>query len=192
MLYLASASPRRAELLRQIDVEHTVRPAHVDETQKSDEAPDSYVCRIALAKAEKIAEELGDRLSGSAVLAADTTVTIDGEILGKPQDSSNCNLILQKLSGRTHDVLTAVVVISDHGVESKLSCSRVRFRQLTRQETEAYCLLPEPMDKAGAYAIQGLAAVFVEELQGSYSGVMGLPLLETAELLNNANIKVLD
>ena len=119
-------------------------------------------------------------------------MTIDGEILGKPQDSSDCNLILQKLSGRTHEVLTAVVVISDHGVESKLSCSRVRFRQLARQETEAYCLLPEPMDKAGAYAIQGLAAVFVEELQGSYSGVMGLPLLETAELLNNANIKVLD
>ena len=192
MLYLASASPRRAELLKQIDVEYTVRPAHVDETQKPDEAPESYVCRIALAKAEKVAEDLGDRLAGSAVLAADTTVTIDGDILGKPQDSLDCGFILQKLSGRTHDVLTAVVVIGDHGVESKLSRSRVRFRQLTRQETESYCLLPEPMDKAGAYAIQGLAAVFVEELQGSYSGVMGLPLLETAELLNNANIKILD
>lgn len=192
MLYLASASPRRAELLRQIDVEYSVNPAHVDETQQTNESPDDYVARIALAKAEKVAQALGSDLAGNAVLAADTTVTVDGEILGKPEDQSACCAILQKLSGSTHEVLTSVVVISDYGVESRLSSSRVKFRQLAHREIQSYCQTVEPMDKAGAYAIQGLAAIFVEELQGSYSGVMGLPLLETAELLNNAHIKVLD
>lgn len=192
MLYLASASPRRAELLQQIAVEYVVSPAHVNEAGREGESPSDYVCRIAVDKAKKVANDLGDQLQDNCVLAADTTVTIDGNIIGKPRDRGDCCSILRRLSGRTQTVLTAVTLISGNDMETRLSTSRVRFRPLSDREIEAYCQLSEPMDKAGAYAIQGRAAIFVEELQGSYSGVMGLPLLETAELLNNANIRILD
>lgn len=192
MLYLASASPRRAELLQQIAVQYQVMPAHINEDRLDGESPADYVCRIAATKARKVGSDLGDQLQGHHVLAADTTVTIDGDIIGKPVDRSDCCAILKRLSGRTQTVLTAVSLLDAAGVDHRLSQSRVRFRSLSSQEIEAYCQLAEPMDKAGAYAIQGRAAIFVEDLQGSYSGVMGLPLLETAELLKNANIRILE
>ena len=184
LLCLASQSPRRRDLLWQIGVPHKVTAARVDESLLPGESPDDYVERVALEKAMTVRNG-GERLP---VLAADTAVVLDGTVYGKPVDRADALSMLGKLSGRAHQVLTAVAFATGRTVELRVSASTVRFRDLTLPEREAYWETGEPRDKAGAYAIQGLGAVFVESLSGSYSGVMGLPLAETAELLRTAGI----
>jgi septum formation protein len=186
LIYLASASPRRSALLAQIGVQHRIAPVAVDESVLEGESPDRYVLRLAALKAETLWRRLraAERLP---VLGSDTTVAIDGEILGKPADEEDCVSILQLLSGRTHQVHTAVALRDDSGVASRLSVSEVTFRELSTEEMRRYWRSGEPADKAGAYAVQGLAAVFIRRIAGSYSGIMGLPLYETAELLAAAN-----
>ena len=183
-LCLASASPRRRELLRQIGVPHEVSVPDIDESPHSGERPADYVVRLARAKALAVAA----RLPGRAVLAADTSVVIDGLILGKPAGKAEGVAMLERLSGRSHEVLTAVALATGGTVQFRLSASSVRLRALSRAECIAYWDSGEPHDKAGAYAVQGLGAVYIEHLAGSYSGVMGLPLYETAELLRLAGI----
>lgn len=186
VIYLASASPRRAELLRQIGVEFSTIVADLDETPLEGEGPGEYVMRVAREKAEYAGERLLP--AGCAVLAADTAVVLDGEIFGKPRDRDDALSMLGRLSGREHRVLTAVSLHARGSDWSALSESRVQFRQITPAEAQAYWDSGEPADKAGGYAIQGLGAVFVQHLQGSYSGVMGLPLFETARLLEEAGL----
>jgi nucleoside triphosphate pyrophosphatase len=181
---LASVSPRRRELLNQIGVPHVVVGAHIDESVLSGESPHDYVQRMARSKALAVWKEQ----PSLPVLAADTTVVLDGITLGKPVDREDALRMLSRLSGRTHEVLTAVALATHSGIELRASVSSVRFRMLSAEECAAYWETGEPRDKAGAYAIQGRAAVFVESLQGSYSGVMGLPLFETVELLKAANV----
>ena len=181
-LVLASASPRRRELLWQIGVAHRMAAAGVDETPRAGESAEECVKRLALAKATKI-------WSGTLpVLGADTAVVLDGELLGKPKDRLSAISMLSRLSGRSHRVLTAVALVDGHRSEVRLSDSEVRFRTLGALECARYWDSGEPRDKAGGYAIQGLGAVFVSELRGSYSGVMGLPLFETASLLDEAGV----
>lgn len=182
---LASVSPRRRELLAQIGVPHTVVGADIDETAHPGELPRDYVLRMARQKALTVRER-GEQLP---VLAADTTVVLDDVIYGKPRDRADGIGMLGRLSARTHEVLTAVAVADRRGVELRLSVSAVRFRGLTPEECAAYWDTGEPRDKAGGYAVQGAAAVFIESLSGSYSGVMGLPLFETAELLRAAGVR---
>lgn len=181
-LYLASASPRRRELLEQIGVDFTVLPVDIDETPLSGEAPADYVRRLAREKALAALARL-DASAPLCVLGADTTVTLDGRILGKPADRDEGLAMLALLSGRTHRVLTAVALADAGRCEVRLVDSAVTFRPMTPAEAERYWAGGEPCDKAGGYAIQGLGAVFVRRLEGSYSGVVGLPLCETAELL---------
>jgi septum formation protein len=181
---LASVSPRRRELLEQIGVPHIVVGADIDETALVGEAPRDYVLRMARQKALTVRKR-GERLP---VLAADTTVVLDDVIYGKPRDRDDGLAMLARLSGRTHEVLTAVAVADSREVALRLSVSTVRFRTLSSQECAAYWETGEPRDKAGGYAVQGAAAVFIESLGGSYSGVMGLPLFETAELLCAAGV----
>jgi septum formation protein len=190
MIYLASRSPRRAELLRQIGVEFEVFASDVDERQLGTESPEEYVSRLAQTKARVAAAEIAEKKTSWVVLAADTTIAIDGDIIGKPADPSQCRCFLRRLSAREHLVLTAVAVATNESLDLRLTRNRVKFRELSEAEIASYCSSPEPMDKAGAYAIQGKAAVFVERLEGSYSAVMGLPLCETAELLRAANIEI--
>nr|WP_298115998.1 Maf family protein [uncultured Pseudomonas sp.] len=181
-LYLASGSPRRRELLTQIAVPFTTLTAPIDENLLPDEAPHAYVERLAREKAQAGLVLLDDR-ANAVVLGADTAVVLDGRILGKPADRDEAVATLSALSGREHQVLTAVALASPGQVRTRVVASQVRFRRLTPAEIEAYWATGEPRDKAGSYAIQGLAAVFVSQLQGSYSAVVGLPLCETAELL---------
>ena len=181
---LASVSPRRRELLTQIGVPHKVVGAHIDETAQLGEMPRDYVMRMARQKALAVRER-GEALP---VLAADTTVVLDDLIFGKPRDRDEGVAMLQRLSDRTHEVMTAVAIADPRGVALRLNVSSVRFRKLTVEECNAYWETGEPHDKAGGYAVQGAAAVFIESLSGSYSGVMGLPLFETAELLRAAGI----
>lgn len=181
---LASVSPRRRELLAQIGVAHVVTGAHIDESVHAGEKPHDYVQRMARAKARAVWDAHHDL----PVLAADTTVVLDGIVFGKPTDRADAMHMLGLLSGRAHEVLTAVALASSAGIEIRMSVSSVRFRPLTDVEISAYWESGEPKDKAGAYAVQGLAAVFIESLTGSYSGVMGLPLFETAELLRAAGV----
>ncbi len=178
---LASASPRRAELLRQIGVAHEVQPADIDEIPGPGEPADAYVRRMALEKARATAAA-PDRV----VLGADTAVVLGETILGKPRDRDHGLAMLAQLSGRTHRVLSSVAVSRGGTERVVLSVSRVRFRVITPVEAVAYWDSGEPCDKAGGYAIQGLGAVFVARLCGSYSGVMGLPLYETARLLEES------
>jgi septum formation protein len=184
VLCLASVSPRRRELLSQIGVPHVVVGADIDETFLAGEAPRDYVIRLAREKALAI-RQTGQKLP---VLAADTTVVVDGKVFGKPADEAQAVQMLGELSGRVHEVLTAVALADSHGVAERLSSSRVRFRKVSLEESLAYWKTGEPYDKAGGYAIQGLGGVFIQELSGSYSGVMGLPLFETGELLRAAGI----
>ena len=184
LIRLASNSPRRRELLAQIGVPHVVTAAHIDESTLPGEAPVDYVQRMARSKALTVWRHD----SSLPVLAADTSVVLDAAIFGKPLDSADCIRMLATLSGRTHQVLTAVALASDKEVALRLSVSDVRFRTLTTEECAAYWDTGEPRDKAGAYAIQGKGAVFIQSIAGSYSGVMGLPLFETAELLRAAGI----
>ena len=189
MIYLASASPRRAELLAQIGVEFEVRAADIDETRQPGESDRDYVCRLACEKAEHVAGLMSAEDPDYAILGADTSISLDGDIIGKPADQAQCRCILGRLSGREHRVLSAVALATPIGVDLRLSENIVRFRPLSADEIRLYCDSAEPMDKAGAYAIQGKAAIFIEHLEGSYSAVMGLPLFETAELLRNIGLK---
>ena len=191
-VYLASRSPRRRELLAQIGVRFHLllfrsRPGEdpdVDERPLGNEAPDGYVERLARAKADAGWRRMVQRnLPQAPVLAADTTVALEGHIFGKPADREEAAEMLAQLAGRTHEVLTAVALKQDDWLESALSRSEVRFKALSAREIEQYVTSGESDDKAGAYAIQGRAARFIVELRGSYSGVMGLPLYETADLL---------
>jgi len=181
-LYLASGSPRRRELLTQIAVPFLTQIAPIDENALPGESPIAYVERLALSKAQAGLAALTDT-ADAVVLGADTAVVLDGRILGKPTDRAYALATLSDLSGRTHDVLTAVALVSHERQVSRVVTSQVTFRALSQAEIEAYWASGEPQDKAGCYGIQGLAAVFVSQLQGSYSAVVGLPLCETAALL---------
>lgn len=186
-VYLASASPRRSELLRQIGVPFEVRVAAIDEERRPAEEAEAYVRRVAKTKADTISAELS-AADARPVLAADTAVVLDGAVLGKPADAAEAVAMLERLSGRSHRVLTAVALNCGSAIETLVSESEVRFRSTTAAERFAYCATGEPFDKAGGYGIQGHAAVFVEDLRGSYSGVMGLPLFETAALLTRCGL----
>ena len=191
-VYLASRSPRRRELLRQIGVGYDYLPLRekmprgpdVDESVLPGESPEVYVRRVSLAKANTGWTRVVERgLPRLPVLAADTTVCLGETIYGKPADAADAARMLAELSGTVHKVLSAVTLRFERSMETALSVSTVRFRPLSEDDIRRYVDTGEPMDKAGAYGIQGLAAVFIQELQGSYTGVMGLPLFETAELL---------
>lgn len=186
-LVLASASPRRRELLVQLGLACRQYPVSIDESVRQGESPREYVHRLALDKARTAWQRLAAEQS-LPVLGSDTTVVLDEQVLGKPADAAEAERMLERLSGRSHEVLTAVAVVHGTRVAIRLSCSHVTFRPTTPTERAAYVATGEPLDKAGAYAIQGLGAVFVENLQGSYSGVMGLPLFETAHLLADFGI----
>lgn len=184
LVCLASVSPRRRALLAQIGVPHVVSAADIDEALRDGEPAADYVVRMARAKALAVRE----RGMALPVLAADTTVVVDEMVCGKPADEAAGLAMLERLSGRTHQVLTAVALAAHGTVSFRLSASEVRLRRLSRAECAAYWRTGEPRDKAGGYAVQGRAAVFIEHLSGSYSGVMGLPLFETAELLRAAGV----
>lgn len=191
-IYLASQSPRRRELLKQIDIRFDLllmrsalgRPLDVDESTRPDESPEIYVQRLSREKACAGFDTLVKRnLLKHPVLAADTTVTLDGKIFGKPDNAGQAAQMLRELSGREHQVLTAVAIAQDEQVEVLLSVSMVKFAKLSEERIRRYLQSHEYTDKAGSYAIQGQAGAFVEQLTGSYSGVMGLPLFETVQLL---------
>jgi septum formation protein len=186
-LYLASASPRRSALLTQIGLAHHIRPVDVDESSIGSEAPQDYVCRLAQAKAGRLWQHLQpDEQAHAYVLGSDTCVVLEGEIFGKPADRDDAVRMLQRLSGRTHQVQTAVALRTLQGCETSNSISEVSFRELSIAECEAYWQSGEPADKAGSYAVQGQAAIFITRMTGSYSGIMGLPLYETAQLLQRS------
>ncbi len=183
-IYLASRSPRRRELLAQIGIEHRVIEADVDETPRVGEAPREYVVRLALEKADAgWRAVVAQGLEPAPVLAADTTVALDNDILAKPADRADAAAMLARLSGRRHEVFTGIALRLGARAASALSASEVEFAALDADEIRAYVESGEADDKAGAYGIQGRAGAFVAELRGSYSGVMGLPLHETARLL---------
>ena len=188
-VYLASLSPRRRQLLEQIGVSFQVLDVEIDESIGAAEVPLAYVKRLAAAKAAAGLRQSEARGSmARPVLAADTAVVIDDEILGKPQGGEYGQRMLRLLSGRTHEVLTAVALATASGLESRVSRSEVTFRAIGAAEARDYWHTGEPRDKAGGYAIQGYGAVFVSGLRGSYSGVMGLPLYETAEFLRSVGV----
>ena len=199
-IYLASRSPRRRDLLKQIGVSFEVmllrdslgRARDVDETPLPTEAADAYALRVAHTKVVVAVQQIARRgLPSHPVLAADTTVVCDGEIVGKPVDAGDAVQILQRLAGREHRVVTAVALARYDRVETRLSESTVEFRMLTAEEIRRYVATGEPLDKAGAYAVQGRAAAFVTRINGSYSGIMGLPLADAAELLQRFGIDLL-
>ncbi|MFZ4873724.1 Maf family protein [Janthinobacterium sp. Mn2066] len=196
-IYLASKSPRRRELLQQVGIDFELlllrsdgpRGADVTEEVLPGEAALDYVARVANEKAAFALKVLAmRRLPPRPVLAADTTVSIDGDILGKPADRAEAEDMLRRLSGRTHQVFTSIAVHAEGMAEQRTQISQVRFAVLTPASIAAYCDTPEPYDKAGAYGIQGSAALFVEHIEGSHSGIMGLPLYETAQLLRQAGL----
>ena len=198
-IHLASRSPRRRELLGQIGVQFDTlifrdgarADRETDETPLAGEDPVDYVQRVARAKAEHGWRCVGWRkLLPQPVLSADTTLEFEGRIIGKPYDAADAMKILGALSGRTHRVLTAITVCLDQRIETALSISEVRFRELETSDIRRYVDSGEPMDKAGAYGIQGRAGMFVEHLAGSYTGVMGLPLCETAQLLKRFGVSL--
>ncbi len=186
-IYLASSSPRRRALLRQIGVRYRLLRIAVDETPQVGETPAAYVTRLAMAKAQCGWRSLGRRIP-APVLGADTIVVCAGMMLGKPQHREQGLAMLAQLSGNEHQVLSAVALVSADFQASKLQTSTVYFRDLSAEECSAYWESGEPQDKAGAYAIQGHAASFISAIHGSYSGVMGLPLFETAALLREQTL----
>jgi len=199
-VYLASKSPRRQELLRQLGVEFTElklreapgREADVVESPREAEAPVEYVKRVTRLKASVAWHRMGRRnLSRRPVLAADTEVVLEGRVLGKPRDAPDAIAMLAALSAKTHEVVTAVAVRWEAQLVQGVSSSRVTFRELPKDEIERYIATGEPFDKAGGYGIQGRAAAFIRHLEGSYSGVVGLPLFETAEILTKIGYQVL-
>lgn len=185
-LHLASASPRRREILTTLGLRFSYAGEDVDEHRLEKESATDMVMRLACAKARAAEREHGD----AAVLGADTAVVLGDRILGKPESKDEALQMLAALSGRSHDVLTGVVVLHRGDAHTALSRSRVSFRRINSDEAERYWRTGEPGDKAGGYAIQGLAAVFVTELNGSYSGVVGLPIYETAALLGDIGIDI--
>jgi septum formation protein len=196
-VYLASQSPRRQELLRQLGVQYELllpRPdedAEALEAERPGEAADAYVMRVCALKAHAARERLvAGGHCAAPILVADTTVTIDGLILGKPLHEDDAVTMLERLAGREHDVLTAIAVVDGEGalLEPVLSRSQVRFAQAGHAALQRYAATGEPLGKAGAYGIQGRAAEFIERIDGSYSGIMGLPLFETAALLRVARV----
>ena len=198
-IYLASKSPRRRELLRQVGIDFELlmlrndpgRGVDVTEDVNEHESPENYVARVALEKgAFAWNMVMTRRLTPRPVLSADTTVTMDGVILGKPAGQQEAVAMLEQLSGRTHEVLTAVAVHYKDMAEQITQVSTVRFATLSPAAIRAYCATSEPYDKAGGYGIQGLAALFVEHIEGSHSGIMGLPLFETAQLLRRAGVPI--
>lgn len=191
LILLASASPRRSALLTQLGIQHQARPVDLDERILEGEAPMAYVRRLAIAKAEALWSRLGEH-EKHPVLGADTAVVLGNEVLGKPRDEADGLRMLQRLSARTHQVHTAVALRHAQGCESRLSVSEVTFRALSGMEMSAYWRSGEPADKAGGYAVQGMAAVFIERIAGSYSGIVGLPLYETGELLHMIGYPLLD
>jgi septum formation protein len=184
-LVLASASPRRRDLLTQIGVRFVIQAADIDERQREAESPASYVSRLALKKAEV---GFGRQDGILPVLGADTIVVCNGEILGKPESCAESFAMLQVLSGTTHEVFSAVALTDGHQSEVRLAQTQVTFRIISAEDSLKYWHSGEPKGKAGGYAIQGLGAVFVERLEGSYSGVVGLPLMETETLLRRFNV----
>lgn len=188
-LYLASTSPRRRELLLQIGVSFEALRVRVDESLRSGESPQTYVARLALAKAQA-----GWRQSALAlklpVLGADTTVVCDGRIMGKPLDRADGLAMLRYLSGKAHQVWSAVAIVQADREDSRTVATEVYFRVLAEDEAEAYWQTGEPCDKAGAYGIQGYGSIFVARIEGSYSNVVGLPLMETAQLLAEFDVSV--
>ncbi|MBW0235490.1 MULTISPECIES: Maf family protein [Pseudomonas] len=190
LLYLASGSPRRRELLTQIGVPFSTVSAAIDETPLPNESPVAYVERLAREKARAGREQLlmSPPASAFCVLGADTTVVLNERILGKPIDEADALAMLMALSGREHEVLTAIAILDEGRCETRVVRSSVRFRNISKQEASLYWASGEPRDKAGGYAVQGLAAVFVSGLNGSYSAVVGLPVCETAELLGHFGI----
>jgi septum formation protein len=180
-LVLASASPRRRELLSQAGFSFEVRPAHINEDYRPEEDPIAYVVRLAREKALAIYEQLED--PEAIVLGADTTVTLDGHILAKPDDSSDAGRMLRMLSGRTHRVITGVAFATYFGTEVAAEVTGVQFRTLTDEEIAAYIATGEPMDKAGAYGIQGYAAKWIPRIEGCYFNVVGLPLALVSTML---------
>lgn len=193
-LYLASQSPRRRELLSQIGVKYQVLSVHVPEEQQAGESPQAYVQRLACEKSQAGWQQLSASAGGTPlepVLGADTLIEIDGRVLEKPADEADALAMMATLSGRAHRVLSAVALTSSQGTSSRLSSTEVVFRPVSPEEALRYWRTGEPVDKAGGYAIQGLGAIFVERLSGSYSGVVGLPLSETRELLEEYGVAVL-
>jgi septum formation protein len=199
-IYLASKSPRRRELLRQVGIDFELLSLRSDPDRGVDVSEDVHAKEPALAYVERVAREKGAfawkvlhlrRMPLRPVLSADTTVTIDGEILGKPGTPNEAMAMLERLSGRTHQVLTSVALHYTDVAEQVTQVSNVRFAKLSPAAIKAYCATPEPYDKAGGYGIQGLAALFIEHIEGSHSGIMGLPVFETAQLLQKAGITVL-
>ena len=184
-IQLASASLRRSLLLSQIGVPHEIRPVDIDESRHASESPREYVLRLAREKAAAGVAAGG----GLPVLAADTTVALGYEILGKPRDEADGFRMLTELSARSHDVLTAVALACQGRMQTAISETHVTFRAMSAAECRDYWASGEPAGKAGAYAIQGLGAMFISHLEGSYSGVMGLPLFETAALLDAAGLR---
>lgn len=191
VIWLASQSPRRRELLAQLGIAHRVRVPDVNEARLPRETPEAYVRRLARIKAEVVAMRVLEKgLAPLPVLAADTAVVLGREILGKPADAAEAAQMLARLSGRRHRVLTAVALAFQGKLALALSDTLVVFRRLDPEEIAAYVASGEPMDKAGAYGIQGRAAAFVRRIEGSYTGVMGLPLFETAQLLRKVGIRI--
>ena len=199
-IYLASKSPRRRELLRQIGVEfellllrdHTPRGPEVSEIILPNERAEDYVARVTLEKAAFAQKTMWWRkLPLRPILAADTTVVLDGRILGKPANEAEAIEMMQALSGRTHQVLTHVAVLHSEQTYQTTQRSDVTFAKLSDETIRAYCTTAEPYDKAGGYGIQGQAAFFIQNIAGSYSGIMGLPLFETGKLLEQAGLRIL-
>lgn len=190
MIYLASASPRRQELLRQAGIGCEVLPSNIHEERQAGEAPADYVRRVAADKARHVARLVRERgLPVRPVLGADTEVVADSDVLGKPRDRAHAADMLRRLAGRTHAVLTALCLVTPAGEHVALSESRVTFAPLTAVEIARYLDSGEADDKAGGYAIQGRAATFIARLEGSYSGVMGLPLYELNEILKRTGLE---
>lgn len=184
-LILASQSPRRRELLKQITSDYQVDVADIDETPIADESAHEYVVRLAIEKAQAVWQRRGGQIP---VLGSDTTVAVDDHILGKPLDNVEALAMLQRLNGRSHEVLTAVALVGPLGVQYKLSCTTVTFANISESALAAYVASGEPLDKAGSYGIQGHAGLFISHIAGSFTGVMGLPLFETSQLLLEAGI----
>lgn len=184
---LASASPRRRELLDQIQVSYIVQPVNIDETHNVDEPPEQFVKRLALEKAQAGFKENPQQPS----LGSDTIVVFEQHILGKPENQQMAFDMLSMLSGKIHKVMTAVAICNGEAEHCVLNVSEVEFNQLSKQQIQTYWQTGEPIDKAGGYGIQGVAAQFIKNIKGSYSGIMGLPLFETAQLLEQTGIKIL-
>ena len=190
-IVLASASPRRRQLLAQLGVHCRVVAPNIDETVFDFEDAETYVLRIARQKAE--AASTAEMVSeADVIIAADTCIELDATIFGKPRDVNDAQAMLRRLSGREHRVLSAVCVYENRRQQCRMSRNRVRFRKLTAAEISAYCRSGEPLDKAGAYAVQGKAAMFISEIHGSYRAIMGLPLFELSELLALIGINVME